>query len=168
MTKRKPCPMFAVVGTVTMVGPATIDDGDTTYQHLVIREKGGRMRHLTIVRAIADIAALIEQHAIGLFYFGNRSWERDGCATSIGPMVHDKSISRPCGRILNGRSDYGFDVLLIENAFPILSILIMSIIKCVFFYRENGEICRSVAATVAALDRRNLPVRVGGRRSFLR
>jgi hypothetical protein len=73
MTKRSPCAMFAVAGTVTMVGPITVNDGDTTYQHLVIREKGGRMRHLTIVRAIADIAALIEQHAIGIFLF----WEQE-------------------------------------------------------------------------------------------
>ena len=73
MAKRTPCRMFAVIGTVTMVGPVTVDDGDTTYQHLVIREKGGRIRHLTIVRAVAELAALIEQHAIGIFLF----WEQE-------------------------------------------------------------------------------------------
>ena len=72
MAKRAPCPMLPIIGTIAVVGPATADDGDTTYQYLVIHEKGGRMRHLTIVRAIAEIAEIIERDAIGIFLF----WEQ--------------------------------------------------------------------------------------------
>jgi|HubBroStandDraft_6_1064221.scaffolds.fasta_scaffold478870_1 hypothetical protein len=74
MTKRSPCPLFAITGTVATVGPTTADDDGTTYQYLVIREKGGGVRHLTIVRAVAEIAAIIERHAIGIFLF----WEQQG------------------------------------------------------------------------------------------
>jgi hypothetical protein len=38
--------------------------------------EGGRPRHLTIVRAIADLAALIEPHVIGMFLFWEESGER--------------------------------------------------------------------------------------------
>jgi hypothetical protein len=69
----KLCGMLPVIGTIVAIGPTAADDGDTTYQHLAIREKGGRMRHFTIVRAIADLAALIEPHAIGIFLF----WEQE-------------------------------------------------------------------------------------------
>lgn len=79
MTKRTPCSLFAIVGTVAMVGPTTADDDGTTYQYLVIREKGGRLRHLTIVRAIAEIAAIIERHAIGIFVFWAGQGERRLC-----------------------------------------------------------------------------------------
>jgi hypothetical protein len=64
--------MIPVVGTIVAVGPATAGDGEMTYQHLAIREKGGKVRHLTLVRAVRDLAALIEPHAIGLFLFVER------------------------------------------------------------------------------------------------
>lgn len=68
--------LFSIVGTLVIVGPSESDGGDTTYQHLVFREKGGRVRHLTIVRASADIAALIEQYVIGIFLFRELPGER--------------------------------------------------------------------------------------------
>jgi hypothetical protein len=70
----KPCPVFPVVGTITAVGPSMLDKGGVLYRYIEFREKGGRARHLTVVRAVEELAALIEQHAIGMFLF----WERQG------------------------------------------------------------------------------------------
>lgn len=69
-----PCPLFAVVGTITAVGPSMLDKGGVLYRHIEICEKGGRVRRLTIVRAIEALASLIEEHAVGMFLF----WERQG------------------------------------------------------------------------------------------
>ena len=63
----KPCPVFPVVGTITAVGPSMLDKGGVLYRYIEFREKGGRARHLTVVRAVEELAALIEQHAIGMF-----------------------------------------------------------------------------------------------------
>ena len=68
------CPVFPVVGTVTAVGPSRLDKGGILYRYIDICETGGRARRLTIVRAVAALAALIEQHAIGIFLF----WQRRG------------------------------------------------------------------------------------------
>ena len=70
----KPCPVFPVVGTITAVGPSMLDKGGVLYRYIEFYEKGGRVRRLTIVRAVEELAALIEQHAIGMFLF----WERQG------------------------------------------------------------------------------------------
>jgi hypothetical protein len=70
----KSCPVFPVIGTITAVGPSLLDKGGVLYRYLDICEKGGRVRRLTIVRAIEELAALIEEHAIGMFLF----WEREG------------------------------------------------------------------------------------------
>jgi hypothetical protein len=51
-----------------------LDKGGVLYRHIEIYEKGGRVRRLTIVRAIEALASLIEQHAVGMFLF----WERQG------------------------------------------------------------------------------------------
>ena len=69
-----PCPLFAIVGTITAVGPSMLDQGAVLYRHIEICERGGRVRRLTIVRAIEALASLIEQHAVGMFLF----WERQG------------------------------------------------------------------------------------------
>ena len=70
----KPCPVFPIVGTITAVGPKWLDKGGVLYRYIEISEQGGGIRRLTIVRAVEELAALIEQHAIGTFLF----WERQG------------------------------------------------------------------------------------------
>jgi hypothetical protein len=70
----KPCPVFPVVGAITAVGPSRLDKGGVLYRYIEISEKGGRVRRLTIVRAVEALASLIEQHAVGMFLF----WEREG------------------------------------------------------------------------------------------
>ena len=42
-----------------------------------------------------------------------------------------------------------------------LSIFIFDLLKCVFLYRESGNICRFGAESFAGLDRQFLPVRRG-------
>jgi hypothetical protein len=56
-------------------------------------------------------------------------------------------------------------LFLIENALLESSIIHMSILRCVFFYCMIGQICRSVAATIAVLDRQKLPVSGGDQRA---
>jgi hypothetical protein len=70
----KSCSIIAIIGTITAVGPNNLDKGGVLYRYIEISEKGGRVRRLTIVRAVETLAALIEQHAIGMFLF----WERQG------------------------------------------------------------------------------------------
>jgi hypothetical protein len=70
----KSCLIFPVVGTITAVGPSNLDKGGVLYRYIDICEKGGRVRHLTIVRAVEALASLIEHHAVGMFLF----WERQG------------------------------------------------------------------------------------------
>jgi hypothetical protein len=72
----RPCPLFAVVETITAIGPSMLDKGGVLYRHIEICEQGGRVRRLTIVRAIEALAALIERHAIGMFLFCERQGER--------------------------------------------------------------------------------------------
>jgi hypothetical protein len=67
-------PIFPVIGTITAIGPNNPDKGGVLYRYIEIAEKGGRTRRLTSVRAVEGLAALIEQHAIGMFLF----WERQG------------------------------------------------------------------------------------------
>jgi hypothetical protein len=68
------CSIIPVIGTITAVGPNTLDKGGVLYRYIEISEKGGKVRRLTIVRAIEGLAALIEKDVIGLFLF----WERQG------------------------------------------------------------------------------------------
>jgi hypothetical protein len=68
------CPIIPIIGTITAIGPNNLDKGGVLYRYIDICEKGGRTRHLTIVRAVEALASLIEQHAIGMFLF----WERQG------------------------------------------------------------------------------------------
>jgi hypothetical protein len=68
------CPVFSVIGTITAVGPSMLDKGGVLYRYIEISEKGGRVRRLTIVRAVEELAALLERHSIGMFLF----WERQG------------------------------------------------------------------------------------------
>jgi hypothetical protein len=70
----KSCPVFPVVGAITALGPSRLDKGSVLYAYIAISEKGGRVRRLTIVRAVEALASLIEQHAVGIFQF----WEREG------------------------------------------------------------------------------------------
>jgi hypothetical protein len=70
----KPCPVFPIIGTITAVGPSRLDKGGVLYGYIDISEKGGKVRRLTIVRAVEDLASLIEKNVIGMFLF----WERQG------------------------------------------------------------------------------------------
>jgi hypothetical protein len=70
----KSCPVFAIIGTITAVGPNMLDKGGVLYRYIEISEQGGTVRRLTIVRAVEALASLVEKHAIGLFLF----WEREG------------------------------------------------------------------------------------------
>jgi hypothetical protein len=94
----KPCPVFPVVGTITAVGPSMLDKGGVLYRYIEFREKGGHARRLTVVRAVEELAALIEQHAIGMFLF----WERRGerrlwCVDRAdGPKQVDFDAMRAC------------------------------------------------------------------------
>jgi hypothetical protein len=51
-----------------------LDKDGVLCRYIEICEEGGRVRRLTIVRAIEALASLVEQHAIGMFLF----WERQG------------------------------------------------------------------------------------------
>jgi hypothetical protein len=51
-----------------------LDKGGVLYRYVEIIEKGGRVRRLTSVRAVEELAALVERYAIGMFLF----WERQG------------------------------------------------------------------------------------------
>jgi len=68
------CPIIPIIGTITAIGPNNLDKGGVLYRYIDIREKGGQVRRLTIVRAVQALAELIEKHAIGVFLF----WERQG------------------------------------------------------------------------------------------
>jgi hypothetical protein len=70
------CAIFAVIGSITAIGPNTSDKGGVLYRYIEISEKGGRARRLTIVRAVEALASLIERHAIGMFLFWERQSER--------------------------------------------------------------------------------------------
>jgi hypothetical protein len=72
----KSCPVFPVIGTITAVGPRRLDKGGVLYRYIEICEQGGRLRRLTIVRAIEELALLVEQHAIDMFLFWERQDER--------------------------------------------------------------------------------------------
>src|SRR5262249_15723043 len=69
-----PCPLFPSIATISAIWPSMLDKGGVLYRHIEICEQGGRVRRLTIVRAIEALALLIEQHAVGMFLF----WERQG------------------------------------------------------------------------------------------
>lgn len=92
------CPIFAVIGIITAVGPNNSDKGGVLYRYIEISEKGGRTGRLTVVRAIEALASLIEQHAIGMFLF----WERQGerwlwCVDRAdGPRQVDYEAMRAC------------------------------------------------------------------------
>jgi hypothetical protein len=68
------CPIFSVIGTITAIGANNPDNGGVVYHSIEISEQRGRTRRLTAVRAVEELASLVEQHAIGMFVF----WERQG------------------------------------------------------------------------------------------
>jgi hypothetical protein len=68
--------LFSIVGTIASIGPSVSDEHGTTYHHLEIYEKGGKLRRITIVRAVTEIAALIQEHSIGIFVFWSLPGER--------------------------------------------------------------------------------------------
>jgi hypothetical protein len=70
----KSCPIIPVIGTITAIGPNKLDKGGVLYRYIEISEKGGKVRRLTIVRAVEALALLVEQQAMGMFLF----WERQG------------------------------------------------------------------------------------------
>jgi hypothetical protein len=65
-----------MIGTITEVGPNNREPGGVFYRYIDICEQGGSTQRLTIVRAGAGLAGLIEQHAIGMFLFCERQGER--------------------------------------------------------------------------------------------
>ena len=68
------------------------------------------------------------------------------------------------GRILPNNAYGVFGILhsfFLKKCILILSIFIMSILKCVFLYRVSGKFCRSGAESFAGLDRQILPVWAG-------
>ena len=74
MAKRASCPLFPVIGTITAVGPSMPHAADRVFRYLEICQNGGDIRRLTIVRAVPEIASLIEQHVTGIFLF----WQLQG------------------------------------------------------------------------------------------
>jgi hypothetical protein len=50
----------------------------------------------------------------------------------------------------------------IGKCISLLRIIYMSILRCVFFYRESGRCCRSRTAFVSGPDRKIFPVKTGG------
>jgi hypothetical protein len=68
--------LLSVVGTIGSIGPRVCDLHGTTWQHLEFYEEGGGLRRVTIVRAIPEIAALVEEDAIGIFVFWSLPGER--------------------------------------------------------------------------------------------
>jgi len=53
-----------------------LDKGSILYRYIEISEKSGRVRRLTIGRAVEALAALIEQRTIGMFLFWKCQGER--------------------------------------------------------------------------------------------
>jgi hypothetical protein len=100
----KSCTLFPVIGVITDIGPNTPDKDGVLYRYIEFREEGGHSRRLTIVRAIEALAALIEQHAIGVFQFWQRREEcRLWCVDRAdGPQRVDfealRAYARNCGR----------------------------------------------------------------------
>ena len=74
----------------------------------------------------------------------------------------------PVARSVVCRSDLGSSllgalcaVLLFEKFISLLGIIYMSILRCVFLYRETGRCCRSRTASISGLDRKIFPVKTG-------
>jgi hypothetical protein len=68
--------LLSVAGTIASIGPRVCDRHGTTWHHLEFYEKGGGLRRITIVRAITEIAALVEEHVSGIFLFWSLPGER--------------------------------------------------------------------------------------------
>ncbi|HXW25513.1 MAG TPA: hypothetical protein VEK73_12290 [Xanthobacteraceae bacterium] len=68
-------PLVAIVGTVEVVGAVELDIDDTTYSHVVIRDRRGELRCFATVRAVPGISQLVESEAIGLFVFSEGTAE---------------------------------------------------------------------------------------------
>ena len=61
--KMTPCPVFPVVGTITAIGPSMLDKGGVLYRYIEFCERGGRIRRLTVVRAVEALASLIRSES---------------------------------------------------------------------------------------------------------
>jgi hypothetical protein len=68
--------LFWVAGTVTSLGQRFRDDESTVFHSLEICRLGGNVRRFTIVRAVEEIAALVERDCIGTFFFWSLLGER--------------------------------------------------------------------------------------------
>ena len=60
--------LFWVAGTVTSLGQRFRDD-ENTFHSLEICRLGGDVHRFSIVRAVEDVAALVERDCIGTFFF---------------------------------------------------------------------------------------------------
>jgi hypothetical protein len=110
-TARLP-PLFWVDGTVTDVGERlSKGEATTVFRSLEICRRGGRVQRLTVVRAPQEIATLIEQHCIGMFFFLQQTEEcRLWCvARADGPHRVDIDTMQqiiptfPAGRVTDAR-----------------------------------------------------------------
>jgi len=57
-----------VHGTVTEVGERLSKGEETTFRSLEISRSDGKVQRLTVVRAVRQVAELIEQNSIGTFF----------------------------------------------------------------------------------------------------
>jgi hypothetical protein len=71
-----PHPLFWVAGTITSLGQRLRDTESTIFHSLEICRLGGNVQRFTIVRALEDIAALVERDCIGTFFFCSLPGER--------------------------------------------------------------------------------------------
>jgi hypothetical protein len=68
--------LLSIVGAIASIGPCVCERHGTTWHHLEFEEEGGGLRRITIVRAIAEIAALVEERAMGIFLIWSLPGER--------------------------------------------------------------------------------------------
>jgi hypothetical protein len=61
--------LFWIAGVVTALGPRSRDRRGTTFQYVEICEQGGNVRRLAMVHVVDEVATLLEENAIGSFFF---------------------------------------------------------------------------------------------------
>ena len=61
--------LIAINGTVTEIGPEEAAPEETTLSHVIIRQEDGRVRKFAPVRAIYEVAGLVEAEGGGNFVF---------------------------------------------------------------------------------------------------
>jgi hypothetical protein len=64
-----PHPLFWVAGAVTSLGHRFHENENTIFRSLEIRSLGGSVQRFKLVRAVDDVAALVERDCVGTFFF---------------------------------------------------------------------------------------------------